>query len=158
MEYREIFSKEIKQVAKLHSELAYFIQQETKDDYWDFGILPIEGISEHLKGFINSPERKIFIAKEDEVIVGFIAGEIISCHLPISNTNKVGYISGAFVLTEYRGKGIMKKLEMHIVEFFKSCGINYLEVNFISNNLQAKRCWNGLGYKTFREQARKRME
>lgn len=157
MEYREIFVEEIEQVAKLHNELVYFIQKETKDDYWDFGILPIEGISEQLKEFITNSERKIYIAKENQIIVGFIAGEIISCHLPISSINKVGYITGAFVLTEYRGEGIMKKLEMQIMEFFKNHGINYVEVNFISNNLPAKRCWNGLGYKTFREQARKKI-
>jgi hypothetical protein len=44
---------DLAQVAFLHNELAYFIKRETKDEYWDFEELNIEGISQHLKAFIN---------------------------------------------------------------------------------------------------------
>lgn len=68
---------------------------------------------------------------------------------------KIGYISGAYVLSEFRGKGVMKSLEKIILDYFKQCGLKYIEVNFLSTNLIAKKSWEGLGYKTFREQARK---
>lgn len=157
MEFREVLMEEIRHVAKLHNELAYFIQKKTSDEYWDFDILLIEGTCEHLKSFVNNQERKIFIAKEKEEIVGFIAGEIIGCHLPISSIKKVGYISGAYVLEEYREIGVMKRLEMLIREFFKNRGLDYVELNFISGNLTARKCWNSLGYEVFREQARKKI-
>ena len=150
-------AEEIEHVAKLHNELAYFIQKETKDDYWNFEILTTGVIGEHLKSFVNSQEGKILIAKENEKIVGFIAGEIIGCHLPISSIKKVGYISGAYVLDEYRGVGVMKNLEKLISEFFKNRGLDYVEVTFISKNLVARKCWNKLGYEVFREQARKKI-
>ena len=157
MEFREMYPGEVEQVAVLHNKLAYFIQKETTDDYWNFEVLSIEGISNHLRGFLNNPEKKIYIAKECEKIIGFIAGEIIPCHLPISNIKKVGYISGAFVSDEYRGKGITKNLENLISQFFKSCGIEYVELNFMSKNQLARKAWSSLGYKTFREQARKKI-
>lgn len=157
MEFREMRAEEIEHVAKLHNELAYFIQKETKDDYWNFEILTTVIICEHLKSFLNNQERKILIAKENETIIGFIAGEIVGCHLPISTIKKVGYISGAYILDEYRGMGVMKNLEKLILEFFKNRGLDYVEVCFISKNQIARKCWDKLGYVVFREQARKKI-
>jgi len=155
MELREVFADEIIEVAKLYNELAYYIQKETQDVYWDFEDLSLENISSHLSSYIGHPERKIFIAKDNEILIGFIVGEIIKCHLPISSIKDIGYISAAFVLPLYRGKGIMKRLESLQTEFFRQEGLNFMELNFVSQNLLAKKSWEGLGYKTFREQARK---
>lgn len=155
MKISEARESDIPEVAILHNELVYYIQRETQDPYWDFQVLPIEDISKHLQGFIDSNDRKIYIAQDEKRIVGFIACEIIQCHLPVSSMKKVGYISGAFVIPEYRGKGIIKILEKKSLEFFKKLDMKYVELNFISNNEIARNCWEALGYKTFREQARK---
>ena len=155
MEYREILINEIAEVAILYNELAYFIQNETEDAYWDFEILSEDIVRESLSTFIGNPEHKIFIARDEKKIVGFVAGEIISCHLPISSIKKVGYITGAFVLPEHRGKGVVKSLEILIIDFFKQCGLQYVELSFISKNTIAKKSWESMGYQTFREQARK---
>ena len=157
MEIREMKEHEAEQVAKLHNDLAYYIQKETGDAYFDFGILDLIGITKHLEEYTNHPTRKIYVAVEKGEIVGFIAGEIIRCYLPISSIRKVGYISGAYTLPAYRGRGIMKKLESYIINFFKQNEIAYVEVNFITDNSIAKNCWGDMGYSTFREQARKKI-
>ena len=157
MQVREMNIDEVEKVGKLHNELAYYIQEETKDVYFNFDILDLQGISEHLKKYIDDSSKKVFIVEMDSEIVGFIAGEIIHCYLPISSTKKIGYISGAYVIPSLRGHGIMKNLERQITEFFRLNGIEYAEVFFISDNLVAKSCWEGLGYTTFREQARKKL-
>lgn len=148
---------EIEEAAKLYNALANYIQTETKDDYWDFEVLPEEHFSKHLHACLDNPEHKIFVAKEDETIIGFIAGEIVPCHLPISSVKKVGYISGAYVLPEYRGRGIMKRLETLLAAYFKDRGLQFMELHFIAKNFLARKSWEALGYKTFREQARKRI-
>ncbi len=155
LEYREIQTIDIVEVAKLHNELAYHVQKETNDAYWDFDVLSEEDVSKHLATFIDLPDRKIYIARNNEKIAGFIAGEIMQCHLPISNVKKIGYISGAYVLPEYRGRGIMRFLEVLVIDYFKQYGIKYVELNFVSKNKIAKNNWENLGYRTFREQARK---
>lgn len=157
IQFREVLEEELLQVAKLHNDLAYFIQKETKDDYWDFEILCTTQTYEYLQTFINNPERKIYVAVDDKEVVGFLAGEIVLCHLPISSINKVGYISAAYVMPDYRGMKIMTELEKRITDYFKQCGLMYIEVNFIANNMLAKNTWKGLGYTTFREQARKKI-
>lgn len=58
IQFREVLEEELLQVAKLHNDLAYFIQKETKDDYWDFEILSTTQTYEYLQTFINNPERK----------------------------------------------------------------------------------------------------
>lgn len=157
MEFREMRISEIKEVANLYNALARYIQKETEDHYWNFKVLPEEYFCECLQGYLDNQEHKILIAKEDDTIIGFIAGEIVPCHLPISSVKRVGYISGAYVLPEYRGQGIMKRLETLLVVYFKDCGLQFVELHFIVKNLLARKSWDALGYKTFREQARKRI-
>lgn len=60
-------------------------------------------------------------------------------------------------MPDYRGMKIMTELEKRITDYFKQCGLMYIEVNFIANNMLAKNTWKGLGYTTFREQARKKI-
>ena len=155
MDYRKAYSSEVEKIANLHNELAYYIQQQTHDDYWDFGKLETEGLKEHLKNIIAHEEAILLVAVEEQEIVGFLVGEIMTCHLPISSIKEVGYIAGAYVVEKYRGQGIMKNLEEQAVEFFINNGLKYVEVNFITNNVIAKESWKGMGYCTFREQARK---
>lgn len=40
---------------------------------------------------------------------------------------------------------------------FRARGIEYVEVNYLPDNPGAKENWNALGYRCFREQARKRI-
>ena len=157
MECREMLITEIHEVAKLHNLLVYFIQKETKDDYFDFDELDEASIRHHLEGFINNPSRRIYITKENDTIVGFISCEIINNFLPISSIKKVGYISGAYVLSEFRGKGIIKKMERLAIDYFRSNGLKYVELNFLAKNILAEKTWKSLGYKTFRKQMRKRL-
>lgn len=101
--------------------------------------------------------KKIYVAIQQGKVIGFISGEIVDCFLPISKKQKVGYISGAYILSDFRGKGIMKKLEQMLIEFFGKNGISYVELNVISKNCIAKSCWEKMHYSTFREQMRKRI-
>ena len=155
MHYREAYSSDIEQIASFYNELAYYIQQQTHDAYWDFGKLETEGLKEYLKNIIAHEEAILLVAVEEQEIVGFLTGEIMTCHLPISSVKEVGYIAGAYVVEKFRGQGIMKNLEGRAIEFFKNKGLKYVEVNFITNNVIAKESWKGMGYCTFREQARK---
>jgi ribosomal protein S18 acetylase RimI-like enzyme len=157
MEYRKMMLGEAFDVARLHNQLVYYIKGETDDAYFNFDELAEEDLGNMLRAFINDPVKRIYVAKDYDNITGFIAGEIINCFLPISKIAKVGYVAGAYVLPEYRGKGIMTNLEQMLTNFFKENAISYVELNVISKNLPAKRSWEGLGYTTFREQMRKKI-
>ncbi len=157
MEYKEIALGEIQAVATLHNELSDFIQRTVNDDYWSLANLIEDEVQKHLETFINNPERKIFVAKDKETIVGFMSAEIINCYLPISSIKKVGYIAAAYVIPEYRNMKIISSLEKQAIAFFKECNLKYVELNYLTENRIAKKAWENLGYKTFRAQARKKI-
>ena len=118
MEYREVRLDELEEIAELHNQLAYTIQEETKDIYWDFEQLSREETYNYILNFAKHEHCKIYVACEGQNIRGFIMGEIVQCHLPVSGVKQVGYISGAYVLETYRHQGIMRLLESNMVSFF----------------------------------------
>ena len=157
MKFREARFDEIKEIAHLHNELVCSLKNEVGDVYWDFEALPLDETARYLEVFFKQPERRIFISLDRGRLIGYIAAEIIPCHLPMSSVKKVGYIAAAYVKPEYRRKNVMRRLESLAADFFKTCGLQYIELNFLTGNTAAKKAWESLGYQTFRAQARKRI-
>ena len=157
MEFKEMTMNDVTEVAKLYNELAYFIKNETKDEYFNFDTLSETELEKKLKESIGKPALITFVAKDDCNVIAFISGEVRENFLPISKVKEVGYVSGAYVLPEYRKQGIIKKLERMLLEYFKKHGLAYVELNVITNNIIGKESWGLLGYETFREQMRKKI-
>jgi len=80
---------------------------------------------------------------------------VIPCFYPFSPIKEVGYISGAYVIPEFRRRGIMRTLEEKLIEVFMDKGINCVELFMLSANKSAGKTWETLGYSTFRESMRK---
>lgn len=106
--------------------------------------------------FIN-PEALIIVAEDNSQLIGFIIGVITQCRVPsfISKVKKVGYIEEAHVIAAYRRKGILRKMEDLLLNFFKENDVSYAELNFFTSNYTAKNSWESLGYRTYMEYARK---
>lgn len=153
--YRQAVYSDMPALVNLYIELACHILQETNDDYWDAEVLSFDQVSGQLKAFFLDPQKRIFVACVGEDLVAFIAGEPVSSFLPVSSIKRVGYISAAYVQPDFRGAGVMKQLESLILRHFKSLDLKYAELHFLSANTLARKSWDALGYKTFREQARK---
>ncbi len=157
MHLSPLSESQISQVAILHNNLLCEIQKATNDPYFQFDELTTDKPIQFFEESITNNNAQTFVAIENEIIIGFISGEIIDNLLPMSKVINVGYISGAYIVPEYRNKGIMKELEAEIISWFKLREIEYVELHVIANNATAKTCWNSLGYKTFREQRRKKI-
>jgi ribosomal protein S18 acetylase RimI-like enzyme len=157
MEFKKMTVSDVTEVARFYNELAYFIKNEIKDEYFNFGKLLETELEKQLKESIGKPALITFVALDDGNVIAFISGEVKESFLPISKVKKVGYISGAYVLPNYRNQGIMKNLESLLLEYFKTQGLSYIELNVITNNFIGKKSWESLGYKTFREQMRKKI-
>jgi ribosomal protein S18 acetylase RimI-like enzyme len=94
---------------------------------------------------------------EDEKVIGFISGQVIEPFISVSSIKNIGYISAAYVKPGERGKGVGRRLEEQMVSFFKSKGIEHVEMHVMARNQKARACWKALGYTTFREQIRKKI-
>lgn len=157
IEYRKILREDIPKLAMLYIRLVMYIKQETNDPYFEINDLSEQSTICSLEKDIQDETKQIYVAIENDNIVGFIAGVIIDCFLPFSTVTKVGYISGAYVSEESRNKGIMRSLEKMITIYFMEKKLTFAEVNVISNNFVGKITWKELGYTTFREQMRKKL-
>lgn len=157
MKIRDMVFVDIKGVAKLFLGLINHIKEETNDDYFKFENLSEEIFTKELKSILTDPLRKIFVAEENEQVIGFISGTIKGNFLKISQITKIGYIDGAFVLDKFRGKGLIKDLEEILSDYFKTNNVEFIELNVLSKNELGKNAWKNLGYSTFREQMRKRI-
>lgn len=155
MNYRKATIKDVLAVTTMYRELAFYIKNSTKDVYWDFEDFPMN-VGEHIVAeYINNEEHCVIVAEEQDELVGMIMLEVISCHLPLSSHQRIGYIGAGYVKETYRRQGIMHKLEELSNDFFRSLSVKYVEVNYLAENKAAKESWNALGYVNFREQARK---
>ncbi len=99
----------------------------------------------HMETALHSETHKIFVAKENQKILGFIEGSITQ----ISNffeKNVLGCVSEIFVKEEHRQKGVAKKLLENLLKWFKSKRIKTIEVVVDSRNKKAIKAWESLGF------------
>ena len=158
MIFRYAEEKDVPSVTAMFRDLCFHIKHSSQDPYWDFEDFPKELGMPLVAEYIHDPERAVIVADQDGEPVGMIMLEVISCHLPLSSHQRIGYISAGYVKEAYRHQGIMKQLEKMSNEFFRSLSIRYVEVNYLPENKGAKEAWNALGYVNFREQARKYLD
>lgn len=149
--------KDIPQVALLHLKVAQHVKDVSDDPYFDFKTSETSQLEEIVTYNLNDPDSRIFVARVDGNAVAFISGHVIPCYLPISRVKKVGYISVAYSCPEYRGKGVMKKLEELITEFFRNKGAEFVELHVMFGNKEAMNVWEKLGYQTFRVHMRRKI-
>ena len=98
--------------------------------------------------FLN--KQFIYVAEDNQKIVGFITGEILS--KKEWYTVQLGTINNLFVLEEYRGKGIGKKLMETMMDAFKEKGINNFELYALNNNEDALKFYEKLGFRKYNVQ------
>ena len=148
---------ELLEVTALFNIFLSELRDITEDPYFDFTDLPMGDREKRLVTNMLEHNGCVYIAKDGEQIIGFLSGVVIECFLAVSSIEKIGYIEGAYVKDNYRGRGIMSQLEMKMMDYFRSLGVEYCELCIISKNQMGRDCWEHLGYKTFREQMRKRI-
>ena len=98
--------------------------------------------------FLN--EQYIFVAIEDNKIVGFITGEIFKKKAWYNV--QLGEINNIFVLEEYRQKGIGKKLVKTMIDTFKQEGITNIDLYTFGNNIDAIKFYEKIGFKKYNVQ------
>jgi ribosomal protein S18 acetylase RimI-like enzyme len=148
---------DIPETAKLYLELIHFLKETTHDPYYQFDQPPlIDNMISYLTDDYKNPQTRIYIVKDDNAIVGIAVGRIIPCQPPFKE-KRIGLLAEAYIQPAYRGKGLMKKMEAMLLEFFKQNNVSYVELMVLSSNELGKKTWTALGYQTFREYMRKKL-
>lgn len=78
-----------------------------------------EDLMSYISGFLRDPKKRIFIAEEDEKIIGFTGAAEYN-----RDTGTIGY--GVAVLPGFRKRGIGKALLLAALDWLKSSGVRFV--------------------------------
>ena len=151
IEYNEIYDNDIKD---LLVELQDYIASIDKEGY---NILTDEYREKYFNKTIeeiNKYEGKIFLAKENNNIVGIIIGVINNEEIDTYDFKapKRGRIVEFIVSKKYRACGVGSKLFNTMEEYFKSEGCRGILIDVFSYNENAKDFYKKYGYKSRTEE------
>lgn len=113
-------------------------------------------IKDYFKNFYDKENRKIFIALEDDKIVGYIYIKITSfSESPEKDIEAL--IDGLYVLEEYRGRNIATMLIEKAKSWAIDNNVKYISLNVLEKNEIAKKLYFKLGFETFSINLRKEL-
>lgn len=100
-----------------------------------------------IQTMIESDDSALLIAKKDHSVLGFIMAQEqatppYNCIAP----HKFAYIFDFVVTEKARGLGIGKQLMNALEEWAKSRNLDYIELSVLSNNTEAHKLYENIGY------------
>lgn len=97
---------------------------------------------------IESDDAKIFVAFEDDQIIGYTVPKIDQ-YSPVYLLEKHGSIYDMFVSLEHRRRGIGKKLWEEALRWFKGLGLERVELSIVPTNPESSSFWKKQGFSDY---------
>ncbi|MFX1355971.1 MAG: GNAT family N-acetyltransferase [Promethearchaeota archaeon] len=102
-----------------------------------------------IKELLNSSEATIFVAQEDDKILGFVLVKI-DLYPPVYLYEKYGAIYDLVVKSTYRRRGIGTRLLDRSIEWVYSQGLDRIELNVASKNEKANSFYFKNGFQDYK--------
>lgn len=96
---------------------------------------------------IEKPNVTFFVVEQHNELVGY-AMTTISARPDVFARKKKGYIGDTYVDAKVRGQGIGTKLITTIKKWFKSEGVDFVDLQVVKTNEEGKKFWEKNGFKT----------
>lgn len=146
--------KEVGEISKLQGLL---MEGHRKfDEYWQARKGARKAFASYAKRMIHSPNAVLFVAEDNGKIVGYSLGKIEK-RPPIFKIQKTGQITDAFVLKEYRRKGLAKRMVNRLIEWFKSKGIDIVELDVDNRNDIGMKVWKKMKFERYMIRKKRRI-
>jgi len=129
------------------TELGILLQQHSEKSNSLIWRITAEGkalLREKVENELVDAKRHTFVAEMNGEIIGFIQGEVEKRTDYFPRT--VGSISTAYVVGNFRRKGVGRMLVKRLCEFFSSEGVEDVTLRYIIGNKEAERFWEKLGF------------
>jgi len=110
--------------------------------------------NKYVKKLIRSKNALVLVTEVNGKIVGTMYGEIRE-RPPIMEVKKFGHLGDAFILKEYRKRGVGKKLTKELMKWFKSKRVKFVELEVDVRNEIGLKSWERLGFKSFMTKMKK---
>jgi len=101
------------------------------------------------KFFIKNIKRNnalVLIAKDKTNPIGYLMG-FIRDYPPVYVEDKIGYLSDGFIISDYRKKGIMKRMISQAKTFFKNKKMKHIYLRSDTINQSGWKSWEKIGFK-----------
>lgn len=144
MNIRRATIEDLKNVQELNSELFKKEDQDfgqNFDDTWSFS----EDGTKCINGWIQNENSAVFVAEEENKIVGYAAGEIRE--LPVwRKKSKAAELVEIFLLNGYRGQGIGSEFLEKFIEWCKGKGVERIKIEASFGNADGIRFYKKHGF------------
>lgn len=97
---------------------------------------------------LASGRNFLLVAKSGSKLVGFVYAGIFPEHFEVSRL--VGVIDDVYVMPEFRGRGIGKKLIVECLNKMKGAGAKVVRLQVLTENKVAIKLYEKFGFKTHR--------
>ena len=143
MEIRRAFEEDIPQIYEIWLAFMDYLRK-INPDYYSLSA-DKNSFSEFLKESIGKEERRIFIVDKDKEILGFLL--VLMDTLPEwFGEEKLGLIRYLAIKEGHQQKGIGKDLLDHSLKWFKSEGIQRVEL-YVLEGIPASDFWKKRGFR-----------
>jgi ribosomal protein S18 acetylase RimI-like enzyme len=109
------------------------------DEYYELGSNSCVSFSTYFENMIRSRDAVVLAAEDNGIVIGYLAAKIEE-RPPVYKEDKRGRVDTAYVLENYRGQGIGRKLTARALERFKNRQIKHVELSVDSRNELGYRC------------------
>lgn len=138
---------------KCNDFLEKLIQSEKQ---YNENIKPEFKVENWFENFYNEKNNAIFVAKEDEKIIGYIYIKITTSN-DGPMINEEALIDGLYVDSGYRGKGVAKALISKAEEWAKRNDVQYVYINVLEENTTALNLYKKLDFNNFELKLKKKI-
>ena len=123
--------------AQYHSELApgYF-RTDLSQTEWN----------KYLRGYTGKRKAKMFVAVQNEKVVGIISGKVEKPISILIAPRLTGMITRAYVDDQYRKKGIGRHMMVTMLDWFRNKGVKFANIGSIGANKLGTKVWKNLGF------------
>ena len=132
----------LNEVSEINNMLTDLIQDERKN--YDSNINEDYKVEEFYENLISDDNKIIFIAKEDNIILGYVYG-FIQNNGNLYN-NKIAKLDAVFVKEQYRGNGIARSLIKDFINWAEEKGVTYIELLVCKDNTNAINLYQNEGF------------
>jgi ribosomal protein S18 acetylase RimI-like enzyme len=121
---------------------------DSNSNVWQLSTKRIAGLPMFYKSALEDQHCHLVVAEDEEsgVILGMGLGRIHEHEEYVPN--KSGKIDDIWVESNYRQRGLCKKIVSELSAFFESNGIDTIVLNYVNGNLEAEAVWRRLGFQS----------
>jgi GNAT superfamily N-acetyltransferase len=122
--------------------------EETTRSNGPFKACNPQRLKELLTAGIHSKSRAVFLLETNGVILGLVAGVVarLDGRYQSDYGDFYGRFTELYLAPQARGKGLAKVLAAKMEEWFRLCGVKYIELDILEGNTVSDNLFGGMGY------------